>query len=152
MIACGYVIDSIMFSMRIACVKEFALCSTRRRRGRAARSAGRGRPSSRRNPNITAERANCISDSIAIGGFSAFGKMRRRRKPVARAVIGLRDGKEGRTASVGEARSRRPTSFSPSPFRRALARRCARAPKGRIWRTSTGRVLTRLRSSFRWWG
>ncbi len=43
------------------------------------------------------------------------------------------------------------TSSSHSPLRRALARRCARAPKGRRWRTHTGRVLTRLRYSFLWW-
>ncbi len=32
------------------------------------------------------------------------------------------------------------------------ARRCARAPQGRRWRTHTGRALTRLRYSFSWWG
>ena len=64
MIACGYVIDSIMFSMRIACVKEFALCfdAPQAVEPREARETDALRP--RRFPNITAERANCISAAL----------------------------------------------------------------------------------------
>ena len=60
--------------------------------------------------------------SVAIGGFSAFGKMHRRCKPVARAVIGSahRD-RAGEQPSVFENRPFRPTTafLTGGSFQRA---------------------------------
>jgi hypothetical protein len=77
--------------------------------------------------------------SVAIGGFSAFGKMRRRCKPVARAVIGSAH----RDRAGGNLRVLEPP-FPPHFFLAKLLsprllRGGAPAPKGRIWRTDTGR-------------